>query len=211
MMNVLSISPAYLSDKDLLSEYNNNDNLKAVQYTSNKVKAIQAEVNLRKRYSQKEVFTAEKLTIPHLTSPYEELIFLQKRYENGNGGRIPIPKNPMLLWQQHKYSVMARSIKWYKEIGRKVSVKRDTPYFKELTTTLTSILEEEPKDTSILNVLQHMWGYISDLSEIKKSRVHELSLHELLLEIQKCVISSSQKYLLHQIALSELGIWIKNS
>ncbi len=125
--------------------------------------------------------------------------------------RITVPDNSKELWQHHKYSIMARDVNLYKSIGREVAVNNSSEYFDELCLILTSQLTYNPKNSGILNSLQHMWGYISEFSNVSKSQVDLLSLKELFLEIQRCVKYSKQEYLYNQIAISELGTWIRKS
>ncbi|PIE98804.1 MAG: hypothetical protein CR988_01480 [Treponema sp.] len=124
-------------------------------------------------------------------------------------GRIPIPLSAQELWKHHKYSVMARSIPIYKKIGRRVSQKCSYSDFEELTMLLTQVLNQQPSDGGIKNVLQHLWGYISKVSTLQKSEIPDLSFSDLLDEICYCVLKIQEPYLMVSTAITELKVWTK--
>ncbi len=136
--------------------------------------------------------------------PYVQLCELKNI---NTDARIPIPKNAQQLWSHHKYSIMARDVNLYKEIGKEVADNKSQEYFEKLCLLLSRKLTEKPAKKAILNSLQHMWGYISDWSDIKKSEVVKLSLKEFFEQIQRCVELSNQEYLMQQTATVELGTW----
>ena len=53
--------------------------------------------------------------------PGTQFELLAGKQADGPGGRIPLPASTQQLWAQHKYSVMARSQRAYRELGRRVS------------------------------------------------------------------------------------------
>ncbi len=208
-----TISPAYFCDADLLCEY---DELKKMRQSVNwqldhRINAIAAELNLRGNsefalYALPQIPT--DFNISCAVSAAEQFTVLWERYGGEKPGRLALPKRADVLWRQHKYAVMARNIVLYKSVGKRVADDRYPELFNELCTTLTNELFKRPKKTTIYNALQHMWGYISDFSTIKKADVHTLGCNDLLSEIQRCVLLSNQPYLSEQIALSELQIWL---
>jgi uncharacterized protein YbgA (DUF1722 family) len=121
-----------------------------------------------------------------------------------------LPKNAQQLWSQHKYSVLARDVKLYKQIGRQVSTMPSNHDFSVLSKTLTELLRMPPEMGGIRNALQHMWGYISDFSESKHD-VGTWSLNKLYNETRRGVLESKEPYLMASTALSELNVWIKLS
>ncbi len=208
-----TISPAYFSDADLLTEY---DELKAMQTALNgqreyRIRAIAAELKLRrssKVYLQALIQMPDDLTITRDMPASAQFAALGERYGEKRRGRLTIPKRVDVLWRQHKYAIMARSIALYKSTGKRVAANRNPELFIALSETLSSELFKMPKTTTLYNALQHMWGYISDFSTIKKADVNALGCPDLLSEIQSCVLSSNQLYLSEQVALSELQIWL---
>ncbi len=221
---IWNISPIYFSDEDLIEEYNKlnevllKNNAKYDFYLNNegqlhyRIYSVLAELNFRKiKHSPSNIHVkiSELNSLKYQNSPYEQLSILGKKYNYEKLGRAPIPKNAQELWAHHKYSVMARNINLYKEVGRTLANDKSDEKFEELALTLCNELIKKPKEGSTLNALQHMWGYISDISDIKKTEINNLSLINLLYEISDCARKSNQKYLISQTALSELAIWIE--
>ncbi|PID79457.1 MAG: hypothetical protein CSB19_02305 [Clostridiales bacterium] len=207
-----TISPAYFSDADLLNEY---DELKTTLQYSNwqsnhRINAIVAELKLRgkSRITSQPLMQTDNFTISSDMTASEQFTALNERYAGEKRGRLALPKRADVLWRQHKYAIMARSIALYKSVGKSVAANRDSELFNALCTTLTDELFKRPKTVAIYNVLQHMWGYISDFSTIKKADVNALGCRDLLSEIQSSALSSNQPYLSEQVALSELQIWL---
>ncbi|CAK8714327.1 DUF1722 domain-containing protein [Candidatus Electrothrix gigas] len=146
----------------------------------------------------------------YIDPPSEQFFLLAEKYQEKEQGRIPLPKNTQQLWSQHKYSVMARNIPLYKEIGREVACtsSASSEKFSLLATLLTETLRTAPSVGGIRNALQHIWGYVSDHVPHTESKITDWSLHELLQNIQKGVLQSQEPYLLASTALSELTIWL---
>ncbi len=223
----LIISPAYFSDKDLIKEYNELKTDEArTSYKKNeweyyyRLYTMAVELKLRNLISiddfcLQSIFELEKISktenqfseelIENSLKQFEEL---KECYKNETNSRLKIPKNIQTLWMQHKYSIMARSVSLYKEIGRFISKNNKAEHFEQVYSILINELLKRPKLNSIFNVLQHMWGYISDFSSVKKSEVSKLDLYSLFIEIQKSTLKANEKYLMQQTALSELEIWI---
>lgn len=143
----------------------------------------------------------------YIEEPGQQFRILEAKYKGKEKGRIPLPKNAQQLWSQHKYSVMARDVNLYKQIGRNVSKMPSNHDFSDLSKALTEFLRMPPTIGGIKNALQHMWGYISDLSDSKHD-IKTWSLNTLYNEIRRCVLESKEPYLMASTALSELKIWI---
>jgi len=143
-----------------------------------------------------------------IDSPYEQLNILKKKYIDKESGRIPFPKSAQELWSHHKYSVMARSVKLYEEIGKSAADRRSGENFSELAKQLTEILRLKPTTGGIRNSLQHLWGYVSELETAKSAKVEKWSEEMLLIEIQRRALLYRVKYLMNSTALSELKAWL---
>ncbi len=213
-MTLWQISPAYFKTDDLLIERTQliAEQAKDTRQTeyNRRLKLIDTELALRGCTNFDGLVAdndlLKKIAIAETTA--QQFAMLTKRYHNKAAGRIALPHNAVALWTQHKYAIMARSISLYKAIGKTVATNNDQQYFTTLAKTLTDALVERPTRGMLLNALQHMWGYIADVSTIKKCEVHKLKLNELLSEIQHCALKINQPYLLKQVALSELAIWL---
>ena len=124
--------------------------------------------------------------------------------------RIPLPRNSQQLWAQHKYSILARDVNLYRELGPAVSAMRTGNNFSDLANQLTLALRIQPDSGGIQNALQHMWGYVSDDAE-PKSKITGWSLRKLSQEIQEGAVLHGKKYLMHSTALTELETWLPES
>lgn len=140
-------------------------------------------------------------------SPAQQFSYRDKAEVDDTGARIPEPKNPQQLWAQHKYSILARDVNLYRELGPKVAAMKSDPDFSMLASLLTLALRTQPEAGGIRNALQHMWGYVSEDIE-KNSGISEWSLQKLNREIQKEVVLHGEDYLLHSTALTDLQAWL---
>jgi uncharacterized protein YbgA (DUF1722 family) len=145
----------------------------------------------------------------YIDSPFRQFQILKNKYEGKTQGRIPLPENSQQLWSQHKYSIMARDVSLYKLIGKKAATDRTRVFFEELADLLAGKLREVPETGGIRNTLQHMWGHISEYSNVKGADIDQFSLPALLEEVQRTALASGNQYLLASTALSELAVWIR--
>jgi len=100
----------------------------------------------------------------YIDEPRQQFKILEDKYINKEQGRIPLPTHAQQLWSQHKYSVLARDVNLYKKIGKQVSTMPSNYDFSALSKSLTELLRMPPSMGGIRNALQHMWGYISHVS-----------------------------------------------
>jgi uncharacterized protein YbgA (DUF1722 family) len=143
----------------------------------------------------------------YIDEPYIQFRLLTDKYRTKEHGRIPLPKNAQQLWSQHKYSVLARNVNLYQQIGKEVANIKPKDEFSTLARRLTEQLRIQPSLGGMINALQHMWGYVSDLSSVTRDEFESWSPARLLTEIQTLTLSSEQQYLRHSTALSELEVW----
>ncbi len=227
---ILNISPIYCSTDDLIDEYNalysrltdnnidiNNINSQVQINTKDmaeihfRLASVQSELKFRNvNATKKEIDQPTPNILRRITdvSIIKEINDLNKKYNNIIAGRVKPPKNAQEMWSSYKYSVMARDVNLYKQIGKSLSVRKTREEFEEIAIILINELRKEPSKKGMRNTLEHMWGYISNASEINKSEIYKLSLKEFYEEIQQCVIKAKEPYLMKQTAISELGIWI---
>ncbi|PID29658.1 MAG: hypothetical protein CR982_02145 [Candidatus Cloacimonadota bacterium] len=218
------INPSYFTDDDILREY---EILKKgfdptlfgnfsweyhyrllIVCAEIKLRGLIKDIDLPSDSINNIINNENRYSESYILDSYKQYDELRDRYLDSNNYRISPPSNIRELWVNHKYSIMARNIPLYKEIGRFVAQNRGEEYFSKLHSTLTKELRKKPKRNGILNALQHMWGYISNTSSIRGRGISSLDLHSFLIEIQNCVKVSNQDYLYKQLALSELEIWI---
>lgn len=146
----------------------------------------------------------------YIDTPYDQFQLLCVKYQHKEPGRIPFPKSGQQLWSQHKYSVMARDISLYKQIGREVSTLKAGQEFSALAQQLTEQLRVQPKIGSVVNALQHMWGHVSNGSTASQVEIESWSPTTLLSHIQSLTLNSDERYLIHSTALSELEVCLHN-
>ena len=100
----------------------------------------------------------------YVTPPGEQFALLRGKYEEREAGRIPLPLNAQQLWAQHKYSVMARDVQLYREVGRSLA-RSDSPpdtVFAEMAALLVATLRKPATPGGVKNTLEHLWGYVAD-------------------------------------------------
>ena len=144
----------------------------------------------------------------YMDSPEKQFKLLENKYQDKEPGRIPLPKSTQELWAQHKYSVLARDPETYKEIGKRVSMMKQTTGFSDLSLDLVEILRKPVPTNRLRNALEHMWGYVSGYSLLKGETLFNLKSIDLLAEIQVMTKQYKVPYLITSTAISELGAWI---
>jgi len=230
-MRVWDINPGYLNRQSLLGEHrelhgivsiirdnkkgysNHPETLRWVGYgwaLRQRHKLLVAEMELRGYQDKSPVLLRSKPELwpaVYIDSPARQISILKKKYKARESGRIPLPGNAQELWAQHKYSVMARDINAYKEIGKRVTTRSGLKEIDAIALELASILRIPPEKKLIENTLLHMWGYVSKYSPMSGDKIKKLSMRVLLISIQQLAFSNNIKYLLESTALSELKAW----
>ena len=139
----------------------------------------------------------------YIDTPSRQFQLLAGKYEaDERSGRIPLPRNSMELWAQHKYSVMAHDPLLYRELGPAVAHGQYHDNIDALSSLLISTLRSVPEPGQLMNALQHMWGYVKgeSLPPDDPSALLEL--------VQAAATQRDRTYLMHSTALSELALWL---
>lgn len=144
----------------------------------------------------------------YIDEPFMQLQILGLKYADKEQGRIPLPKSAQHLWSHHKYSVLARDVSLYKELGRKVSAMTPRHDFSGITLIVTELLRTPPPTGGLRNALQHMWGHVSGDPPVPKGGVESWPLSRLLLEVQKRAFAIGDRYLICSTALAEFKRWV---
>lgn len=121
---------------------------------------------------------------------------------NDETARLIKPRNEQSLWAQYKYSVLARNQKLYLSMGPRVAKKEID--FADLLDDLGYCKRMLPLTGGLRNAVWHMWGYVSQWSELVPTNT---GLHALMLEIQRLACSHHVEYLIQSTALSDLAYW----
>lgn len=230
-MRIWDVNPGYLNRQSLLGEhrelhgivsiFRNNkkgysrhpETLRWVGYgwaIKQRHKLLVSEMNLRGYVDSSPVLLrsrANQWPTIFIDSPASQLAILSKKYLELEAGRIPLPKNAQQIWAQHKYSVMARDIESYKNIGKWVAATSSPGSFTDVSLDLITLLQTPPVETLIQNSLLHMWGYVSKYSPGSNKDIESLSNRQLLKRIQQLALANDVQYLMESTALSELNAW----
>ncbi len=231
-MRIWDINPGYLNKQSLLAEHRELHEI--VSFIMNRKKdysklpetlrwldygwalttrhsLLAAEMDLRnyRECSSVNLHTNEGLWPPvYIDQPSAQFKVLSEKYRSTDKGRIKLPRTGQELWRHHKYSIMARDIGMYKEIGRKAAKMHPKDDFSELARILTEKLRCAPSSGGIKNALQHMWGYVSDSFTGSRQQISSWSIHDLLNQTQKIAVRIGDPYLMSSTALSELKVWL---
>ncbi|MDN5871272.1 MAG: DUF1722 domain-containing protein [Nitrococcus sp.] len=143
-----------------------------------------------------------------VTPPQLQYDLLKSKYQHRPPGRIPLAQNAQQLWAQHKYSVMARDPATCRAIGRRVAQMRHCSDCSALAKDLTLILRETPKNGRLVNVLEHMWGHVSDEATDDDRKTAEISTADLLCKTVELAARLPEPYLMASTALSDLAVYI---
>lgn len=232
-MRIWDINPGYLNRQSLLGEHRELHGIVSIIEKNKKGysrhpetvrwvgyhwalkqrhQLLSAEMKLRGFTDKTPVFidgNAGEWPVIYIDEPFVQFRLLEAKYFTKEQGRIPLPKSAQQLWSQHKYSILARNVNLYKQIGRDVSRLKPGEDFSELAKILTEELRIQPSSGGLINALQHMWGHISNRSSASKTEIESWSPCLLLTEIQQLALSSEEQYLYQSTALSELEVWSK--
>ncbi len=144
----------------------------------------------------------------YIDKPGVQFKILTEKYKIKEKGRIILPETPQELWSHHKYSVLARDILMYKEIGRNVAKMQPNDDFSELSKILTEKLRCAPSPGGIKNAVQHMWGHVKNYYSGSKKQISTWSVYDMFDNTQKIAVKIREPYLMNSTALSELKIWL---
>jgi hypothetical protein len=143
----------------------------------------------------------------YVDPPGAQFTILATKYRDREAGRIPLPRDAQQLWAQHKYSVLARDPEAYRQIGRRLARPGNDLSIEELAGELVAYLWERPPEGRLLNALQHLWGYVSELGDEAGREVPDSPLG-LVRAVRHLSVKHQVAYLLESTALSDLHTWI---
>ena len=231
-MRIWDINPGYLNDQSLLGEHrelhaivsilSNNkkgysEHPETVRWKGHgwalkqRHKLLGSEMSLRGFLDKTPVdLRSNKGKWPDIfiDEPTIQYKLLRDKYKKKAKGRIPLPKNTQELWAQHKYSVLARDNKLYESFGKLVARSKKTELFQELSAEFTEILRTRPQQGTLINALQHMWGYISEHRSKSEKEIDLQDAKAIFSEVQMYSKKYNINYLISSTSLSELGAWI---
>lgn len=151
---------------------------------------------------------AKNLT--YVDHPAEQFEILRSKYRGSpNPTRIPLPLRGSDFWAYHKYSVMARGYRFYKEIQSCLKQKKPLPIKEErgFIEKILEIMEKPVHRKALVNVAHHLWGYFKKEASVAEKEHHLYLITEqapLLLDYFYLLARKyDQKYLLQSTVFAE--------
>jgi len=144
----------------------------------------------------------------YITAPWGQIALLKSKYVRKERGRIPLPRNAQELRAHHKYSVMARDPETYRSIGRRISRMRNGTETAALAEDLVAVLRQTPHRNRVVDVLEHMWGHVSDAATADERRDARRDAAGLLEATRRVALRVKEPYLTTSTALSELAVFV---
>ena len=142
-------------------------------------------------------------------APHEQFALLRDRYNPDEAGRIPLPHRACEFWAHHKYSIMARGYKGYRQISRMSGHlgARSIAQAGEMLGEVCRILWIAPSDGSLMNAWQHVTGHFKRTVPVE-TRKRWLDLlpdggEHLGRTIYRIAVERSEKYIQHSTILSD--------
>lgn len=108
------------------------------------------------------------------------------------------------LWRRHKYSVLARDERGYRETGR--AVARGEIAIDDLRQRLDTWLSAPPSPGGLRNAVEHMWGHVAERAQTRRDDIGD-DPYALLALVGREAARQGNDYLLEQTALTELFEW----
>lgn len=143
----------------------------------------------------------------YIDTPGRQFEILAQKYRALEPGRIALPRSTQQLWAQHKYSVLARDVAMYRQLGRRLATRQSVRDIGPVALELTECLRVPPGPAGVRNALQHMWGYVADHYHGSATHIDAWPLGRLLREIRRLALRQGPDYLVASTALGELGAW----
>ena len=100
---------------------------------------------------------------PSLIPPTDQMELIRgKLRERGGVGRIPAPDRGTTFWAQHKYSVMARGYRQYRELSAAMPGYGDLGIADsgDLVGTILCAVRRPVLPGALHNTLDHIWGHL---------------------------------------------------
>ena len=142
-----------------------------------------------------------------IDAPGRQFAILEGKYAGGDGGRIPLPRQPQELWAHHRYSVLARDPEEHRAIGRRVARMRRGSAFGDLALDLTLMLREPPDPAGAARAIVQMWSHVAAGAAAGERGRALRSPRAMLAVTQALARRDGNRDLLSSTALSELAQW----
>lgn len=173
---------------------------------------VVAEMFLR-GYAHRSPLSGERAWAPHfpkyLEDPGVQLMRLKDKYQDGEVGRIPLPKRKTELWAHHKYQVMTRGYQVYRAVQTHFRHHPDERLEVDarLVKGLIDQIRRPPCPPGFRTTRDHLWGYVSGSASAKEAatyrekRDHPADVWAYLFQLAS---RYDVVYLLHQTCFAEI-------
>ncbi len=230
-MRVWDVPPGYLNRQSLLGEHRELHGLHSILVDgkdgysrhpetvrwiaclsglTHRHAQLAAEMQLRGYVDRTPLVCRGRMRWPRVfvTPPSAQYALLAAKYRHREQGRIALPRSPHELWAQHKYSVMARDVNEYRILGRRVARLRRGSDLSQMAEELVHLLRLAPPRPSLVNALEHMWGYVSSAASADERRAAHRSARNLFAATRTVALRVNQPYLVASTALGELALFL---
>ncbi len=142
---------------------------------------------------------------PSLIPPTDQLDRIRKKLSGRAAvGRIPVPDRGTAFWAQHKYSVMARGYRRYRELSSAMSGYGD-PHITdsgELVGAVLCALRRPVLPGAMRNTLDHIWGHLKEEADPTERADYEAARDRgatvrALVKLFEMAEKYEERYLLH--------------
>lgn len=232
-MRVWDIDPGYLNRQSLLGEHreihailsiimNNKKGYARHPETlrwKGKLKALNhrhdlvvSEMQLRGYQHHSPVMVLGSLSWPDtfVDSPAMQFTILRDKYLDREPGRIPLPRTAKELWEQHRFSVLARFPDDCLKNKQALPQSENGTALEQVALDLVALLRSRPQEKHLKNVLDLMWDHVVGLTD-SRHLDEQNGPEALILTIRQLSIDHQVIPLLESTALSDLQTWISAS
>jgi len=233
-MRIWDIHPGYLSQKSLLGEHSEIHALYSIlsdhrKGFSNHPETLRWSGNLNSLIMRHELIAKEMILrkIKHqspisfliksegmyyseyyINFPEVQIEILRERYlDKPQIGRIPLPERGTEYWAHHKYSVMARGYRYYKEVQKYIKQSKDCPISQEhdLLQKIQLYIQKPISIVAINNVIEHLWGYVN-IKSLEREKMIFFDMRNSSAKLDylfKIAKKYQEKYLLHSTIFAD--------
>lgn len=146
----------------------------------------------------------------YVDPPAEQFAILGRKYlERSVEGRIPLPQRGSHFWAHHKYSVMARGYRCYKEIQAFLQKKTDLFIREEggLIGQVLAIMEKPVTAKALQNTVHHLWRYFKDTATVAENERYRDcppdKLPLLIEDLYRMALKYHRPYLIHSTIFAD--------
>ena len=142
----------------------------------------------------------------YVDTPARQFAILRAKYVDREQGRIPLPSTVENLWEQHRFSILARDPLYCSQKEQMLALCQDGTCFHKLATALVCMLRRRPPSGPLGMALDLMWDRVAVWAKLGYRG--ELDRPEaMIVGIRELAVEHQVLPLLESTALSELAAW----